>query len=106
MNFPEAMFYENYLTSDFHTNTVISSLFAYSSKTVIRPIEPITIKSVLSILCKQRNPNIQEKIQKKKQQIFKLKQNMKGCTILPNLFNLRCRTHSIIFDYYYLIIGN
>ena len=24
MNFSEAMFYENYLTSDFHTNTVIS----------------------------------------------------------------------------------
>ena len=32
MNFSEAMFYENYLTSDFHTNTAISSLFAYSSK--------------------------------------------------------------------------
>ena len=32
MNFLEAMFYENYLTSDFHTNTVISSVFAYSSK--------------------------------------------------------------------------
>ena len=32
MNFSEAMFYENYLTSDFHTNTVISSLFAYPSK--------------------------------------------------------------------------
>ena len=26
------MFYEKYLTSDFHTNTVISSLFAYPSK--------------------------------------------------------------------------
>ena len=26
MNFSEVMFYENYLTSDFHTNTVISSL--------------------------------------------------------------------------------
>ena len=26
MNISEAMFYENYLTSDFHTNTVISSL--------------------------------------------------------------------------------
>ena len=25
MNFSEAMFYENYLTSDFHTNTVISA---------------------------------------------------------------------------------
>ena len=25
------MFYENYLTSDFHTNTVILSLFALSS---------------------------------------------------------------------------
>ena len=29
MNFSEAIFYENYLTSDFNTNTVISSLFAY-----------------------------------------------------------------------------
>ena len=27
MNFSEAMFYENYLRSDFHTNTVILSLF-------------------------------------------------------------------------------
>ena len=25
MNFSEAMFYENYLTSDFHTNTVIQA---------------------------------------------------------------------------------
>ena len=25
MNFSEAMFYENYLTSDFHTNTVIKA---------------------------------------------------------------------------------
>ena len=32
MNFSEAMFYENYLTSDFHANTVISDVFAYSSK--------------------------------------------------------------------------
>ena len=32
MNFLEAMFYDNYLTSDFQTNTVISSVFAYSSK--------------------------------------------------------------------------
>ena len=32
MNFSEAMFYENDLTSDFHTNTVISDVFAYSSK--------------------------------------------------------------------------
>ena len=32
MNFSEAMFYENYLASDFYTNTVISSLFSYSSK--------------------------------------------------------------------------
>ena len=42
MNFSEAMFYKNYLISDFHTNTVISSLFAVlvkmASKTVIRPI--------------------------------------------------------------------
>ena len=42
MNFSEAMFYENYLTSDFHTNTVISSrvclLVKMASKTVIRPI--------------------------------------------------------------------
>ena len=32
MIFSEAMFYENYLTSDFHTNTVISDVFAYPSK--------------------------------------------------------------------------
>ena len=42
MNFSEAMFYENYLTSDFHTNTVISRrvclLVKMASKTVIRPI--------------------------------------------------------------------
>ena len=31
-NFSETMFYENYLTLDFRTNTVISSLFAYLSK--------------------------------------------------------------------------
>ena len=34
MNFPEAMFYENYLTSDFHTNTVISSPFAPLSRQI------------------------------------------------------------------------
>ena len=33
MNFSEAMFHENYLTSDFHTNTVI----AYSSKLDRKP---------------------------------------------------------------------
>ena len=42
MNFSEVMFYENYLTSDFHTNTVISRrvclLVKMASKTVIRPI--------------------------------------------------------------------
>ena len=42
MNFSEAMFYENYLTSDFHTNTLISRrvclLVKMASKTVIRPI--------------------------------------------------------------------
>ena len=42
MNFSEAMFYENYLTSDFHTNTVISRrvclLVKRASKIVIRPI--------------------------------------------------------------------
>ena len=32
MNFSDAMFFENYLTLDFHTNTVISDVFAYSSK--------------------------------------------------------------------------
>ena len=41
-NFSEAMFYENYLTSDFHTNTLISRrvclLVKMASKTVIRPI--------------------------------------------------------------------
>ena len=42
MNFSEAMFYENHLTSDFHTNTVILRrvwlLVKMASKTVIRPI--------------------------------------------------------------------
>ena len=42
MNFSEAMFFENYLTSDFHTNTVISRriclLVEMASKTVMRPI--------------------------------------------------------------------
>ena len=32
MNFSEAVFYENYLTLGFHTNTVISDVFAYPSK--------------------------------------------------------------------------
>ena len=31
MNFSDAMFFENYLTSDFHTNTVIPDVFAYSA---------------------------------------------------------------------------
>ena len=35
MNFSEAMFYENYLTSDSHTNTVISDVFAYLSKITV-----------------------------------------------------------------------
>ena len=42
MDFSEAMLYENYLTSDSHTNTVISDVFflpvKMASKTVIRPI--------------------------------------------------------------------
>ena len=42
MNFSEAMCYENYLTSDFQENTVISRrvclLVKLASKTVIRPI--------------------------------------------------------------------
>ena len=42
MNFSEAMFYENCLTSYFHTNAVISRrvclLVKMASKTVIRPI--------------------------------------------------------------------
>ena len=41
MDFSEAMFYENCLTSDFHTNTIISrrvcQLVKIASKTVIRP---------------------------------------------------------------------
>ena len=43
MNFSEAMFYKNYLTSDFHTNTAIARrvclLVKMASKTVIRPIQ-------------------------------------------------------------------
>ena len=42
MNFSEAIFYENYLTLDFHTNTVISRnvcpLVKMVSEIVIRPI--------------------------------------------------------------------
>ena len=42
MNFSEAMFCENYLTSDFHTNTVISRrvclLIKMASKTMIRSV--------------------------------------------------------------------
>ena len=43
MNFSDAIFYENYFTSDFHANTVISTepvclLVKMASKTVIRPI--------------------------------------------------------------------
>ena len=41
MNFSEAMYYENCLTTDFHTNTVILGriclLVKMASKTVIRP---------------------------------------------------------------------
>ena len=45
MNFSEAMFYEYYLTSDFHTNTAgyfkpVCLLVKIASKTVIRPILP------------------------------------------------------------------
>ena len=32
MNFSEAMFYENYLTSDFHTNTVISRRVCFNTR--------------------------------------------------------------------------
>ena len=41
MNFLEAMFYEHYLTLDFHTNTYfkrVCLLVKMASKTVIRPI--------------------------------------------------------------------
>ena len=39
MNFLEAMFYENYSTSDFHTNTAFKPVCVnMASKTVIRPI--------------------------------------------------------------------
>ena len=39
MKFSDAMFFEHYLTSDFHTNTVISDVFAYSSKWRRKPGE-------------------------------------------------------------------
>ena len=42
MNVSEAMFYENYLASDFHTNTVIS-------KTVIRPIKDLLYGCYLQV---------------------------------------------------------
>ena len=51
MNFSEAIFYENYLTSDFHTNTVISRRVCLpvemASKTVIR-----SIGSCLACVCR------------------------------------------------------
>ena len=51
MNFSEAMFYENYLTSDFHTNTVTSRrvclLVKMASKTVIRPINQLNYTHTL-----------------------------------------------------------
>ena len=50
MNFSEAMFYENYLTSDFHTNTVISRrvclLVKMATKTVIRPVAMIRMSYI------------------------------------------------------------
>ena len=48
MNFSEAKFYENYLTSDFHTNTVISRRVSLpikmASETVIRSIQLINVE--------------------------------------------------------------
>ena len=48
----KAMFFENYLTSDFHTNTVISRrvclLVKMASKTVIRPIVVYTDQHPIS----------------------------------------------------------
>ena len=44
MNFSEAMFYENYLTPDFHTNTVISSrvCLLVKNRDKLRPISVTT----------------------------------------------------------------
>ena len=53
--FSEAMFYENYLTSDFHTNTVISSLFAYSSN--CRGIEMAAV-NFTTIPCEPYTANV------------------------------------------------
>ena len=51
MNFSEAMFDENYMTLDFHTNTVVSRrillLVKMASKTMLRPIVsccPVKVK--------------------------------------------------------------
>ena len=74
MNFSEAMFYENYLTSDFHTNTVISRrvclLVKKASKTVIRPILlkalPVAIGIVPSrMLIQERPVDCRSKLQNK-----------------------------------------
>ena len=55
MNFSEVMFYENNLTSDFHTNTVnlrrVYLLVKMASKTVIRPI-------VIGYRCFQTNRRV------------------------------------------------
>ena len=52
MNFSEAMFYENYLTSDFHANTVISRRVCLpikmASKIVLRSML-ITANQVLTV---------------------------------------------------------
>ena len=37
MNLSEAKFYENYLTSDFHTNTAFQDVFAYPSGWLPKP---------------------------------------------------------------------
>ena len=52
-NFSETMFYENYLASDLHTNTVVLRrvflLFKIVSKTMIRPINDCRFLQVLNI---------------------------------------------------------
>ena len=51
MNFSEAKFHENYLTLDFHTNTVIQNVFAnMASKTVLNKVyAPAKLRGIINI---------------------------------------------------------
>ena len=56
----------------------------------------INLKRKIEIFCYKML--VLGNIQKGKTTNIHIESNMKGSTILPNLFDLRCRTHSIIYD--------